>query len=62
MRAFSSAVAQYDLDQIRVLRVMKACRTKLRNSPKSAEDYVMTLEQQGLPQTCRILRQAIDLI
>jgi predicted nucleic acid-binding protein len=55
-------VAQYGLDQIRVLRVVKACRTKLRNPPKSAVDYLATLEQQGLPQTCRILQQAIDLI
>lgn len=55
-------VAQYDLDQIRMLRVIKGCRTKLRKPPKSAEDYVATLEQQGLPQTCRLLRQAIDLI
>jgi predicted nucleic acid-binding protein len=55
-------VAQYDLDQIRMLRVIKACRTKLRNPPKSAEEYIATLEQQGLPQTCRILRDAVDLI
>jgi predicted nucleic acid-binding protein len=55
-------IAQYDLDQIRTLKVIKACRTKLRNPPKSAADYIDTLEQQGLPQTCRILRQAIDLI
>jgi hypothetical protein len=55
-------IAQYDLDQIRMLKVVKASRTKLKNPPKSAEDYVDTLEQQGLPQTCRILRQAIDLI
>lgn len=55
-------IAQYDLDQIRMLKVIKSCRIKLRNPPKSAGDYIDTLEQQGLPQTCRILRQAIDLI
>jgi hypothetical protein len=55
-------IAQYDLDQIRMLKVIKACRIKLRNPPKSAGDYIDTLEQQGLPQTCRMLRQAIDLI
>lgn len=55
-------VAQYGLDQIRMLTVIKACRTKLRKPPKSAADYITTLEQQGLPQTCRILREAIDLI
>jgi len=55
-------IAQYDLDQIRMLKVIKACRIKLRNPPKSAGDYIDTLELQGLPQTCRVLRQAIDLI
>jgi predicted nucleic acid-binding protein len=55
-------VAQYGLDPIRMLTVMKACRTKLRKPPKSAEEYLASLEQQGLPQTCRILREAIDLI
>lgn len=55
-------IAQYDLDQIRMLRVIKACRIKLKSPPKSAEDYLETLELQGLPQTCRLLRQAIDLI
>lgn len=55
-------IAQYDLGQIRMLRVIKACRTKLRNPPKSAGEYIATLEQQGLPQTCRILRDAVDLI
>jgi len=55
-------IAQYDLDQIRMLKVIKTCRIKLRNPPKSAGDYIDTLELQGLPQTCRVLRQAIDLI
>lgn len=55
-------VAQYDLDPIRVLSVIKASRTRLKKPPKSAEDYLATLEQQGLPQTCQILRNAIDLI
>lgn len=54
--------AQYDLDKIGVLSIMKACRMKLKNPPKSAEDYIATLEQQGLPQLCQILRNAIGLI
>lgn len=55
-------VAQYDLDQIGILSIIKACRMKLKNPPKSANDYIATLEQQGLPQMCQILRNAIELI
>jgi predicted nucleic acid-binding protein len=55
-------VAQYDLDQIGILSIIKACRMKLKNPPKSADDYIATLEQQGLPQICQILRNAIELI
>jgi predicted nucleic acid-binding protein len=55
-------IAQYDLNKIGVLSIIKACRMKLKNPPKAAEDYVATLEQQGLPQTCQILRSAIGLI
>ena len=55
-------VAQYDLDKIAILSVIKSCRMKLRHPPKSAHDYVATLEQQGLPQLCRILRSAIELL
>jgi hypothetical protein len=55
-------VAQYDLDQIGFLSIIKTCRMKLKNPPKSAEDYTATLEQQGLPQMCQILRNAIKLI
>lgn len=55
-------VAQYDLDQIRMLSVIKDCRTKLKKPPKSAAEYILTLEQQGLPQMCQLLRHAITLI
>lgn len=55
-------VAQYDLDKIAILSILKECRMKLRKPPKSAEDDIATLEQQGLPQTCQILRNAIGLI
>lgn len=55
-------IAQYDLDPIRVLSVIKASRMRLKKPPKSADEYLATLEQQGLPQTCQILRNAIDLI
>jgi predicted nucleic acid-binding protein len=55
-------VAQYDLDKIGVLSAIKGCRMKLRMPPKTGEEYIATLEQHGLPQTCQILRNAIGLI
>jgi len=45
-----------------LLSISTANRAKLRRPPKSAEEYIATLAQQGLPQTCQILRNAIDLI
>jgi predicted nucleic acid-binding protein len=55
-------VAQYDLDPIRFLGIIKANRARLKNPPKSAEDFIETYELQGLPQTCKLLRVAIELI
>jgi predicted nucleic acid-binding protein len=55
-------VAQYDLDPIRVLASAKANRARLRNPPKTAEALIATYEAQGLPQMCKILMDAVDLI
>ena len=55
-------VAQCDLASIRVLASIKANRARLRNPPKTAEELIATYEAQGLPQTCKILRAAIELI
>lgn len=55
-------VAQYDLDPIRFLSIIKANRERLKNPPKSAEDLIETYELQGLPQTCKFLRVAKELI
>lgn len=55
-------IAQYDLDPIRVLTSVKANRERLRNPPKTAAELIATYEAQGLPQTCKILRDAVDLI
>ena len=54
--------AQYDLDEIAMLSVIKACRLKLRNPPKSADDYIATLARQGLPRLVSLLRHAAGLI
>ncbi|MBA5636675.1 PIN domain-containing protein [Duganella sp. LX20W] len=55
-------VAQYDLDSIKFLSVVKGLRARLRNPKKSPEELIATFEQQGIPQTCKLLREAIELI
>lgn len=55
-------LAQYDLDPIRMLGIVKAARRRLKNPPKSADEFIATYEQQGLAQTCAALRNAIELI
>lgn len=55
-------VAQYHLDQIQALRIIKAIRERLKHPPRTAEELVGTYEAQGLPQFSQLLRQAIELI
>jgi hypothetical protein len=55
-------LAQYDLAPIAMLKVVKAIRCRLRKPPRSAEELIATYEQQGLPQTCKILKDAAGLI
>lgn len=53
---------QYDLNSIGVLEAVKAMRARLKNPPKSVQEFLDKLEQQGLPQTCFELRKASNLI
>jgi len=55
-------VAQYGLDQIRVLGEIKAMRQRLRRPPRSAHELVATVEAQGLPQFAQLLRDAEELL
>jgi predicted nucleic acid-binding protein len=55
-------IAQYDLDPIRVLGIVKLLRSRLRKPPISADELIATYEQQGLAQFCEKLRQARGLI
>lgn len=55
-------VAQYDLDPIKFLSVVKSLRERLRKPPRTAEELIATYEQHGLPQTCKLLRDAVELI
>jgi len=41
---------------------VKAVRQRLKNPPKTAEDYLLTPEQQELARTVDRLREFIDLI
>lgn len=45
-----------------VLKTMKAHRSVLKNPPKSPEEYLLTLEKQGLTQTVGMIRKYKDLI
>jgi hypothetical protein len=38
------------------------CRARLRNPPRTAEEYLETLERQGLPKTIFELRQYTSII
>ncbi|MFI4939696.1 MAG: PIN domain-containing protein [Burkholderiales bacterium] len=55
-------VAQYDLDPIRMLKIVKKLRERLKNPPKTAEDLIATYQAQRLPQICKLLEKAIGLI
>jgi predicted nucleic acid-binding protein len=51
-----------ELDTASVLATMRIQRQALKNPPKTAEDYLLTLEKQGLTRTAGIVRDYIDLI
>lgn len=55
-------VAQYDLAPIGVLTVVKSMRERLRKPPRTAIELIETLEAQSLPEFCKKLRQAAELI
>ncbi|MGZ8218910.1 PIN domain-containing protein [Methylomagnum sp.] len=46
----------FDLNPARVLEAAASHRRSLRNPPKSVEDYLDVLLQQGLPETVGLLR------
>jgi predicted nucleic acid-binding protein len=45
-----------------VYTAVKEQRARLKNPPKSAEDFLVTLEKQSLAQTVAHLRKALELI
>jgi predicted nucleic acid-binding protein len=50
------------LDAEAVYTAVKNQRARLKNPPKSAEEFLETLEKQSLAQTVANLRRALDLI
>lgn len=50
------------LDAEGVYTAVKEQRARLKNPPKSAEEFLETLEKQSLAQTVAHLRKALDLI
>lgn len=57
---FIHLLLQNDTDA--VLETMKLQRTRLRNPPKSPEEYLISLEKQGLTRTLEVIREHIDSI
>lgn len=47
---------QLDLDQAAVLVAAQRCRRRLRNPPRSADEYLDALRAQSLPKTAATLR------
>lgn len=52
----------FDLNTAAVCTAVKNVRARLRNPPKSAEEYLETLERQRLAETAAALRDYIALI
>jgi len=53
---------QFGLNQAVVLSAVRRIRERLKNPPRSAEDYLETLAAQSLPQTVDKLWAYADLI
>jgi len=51
-------VDQLNLDSERVCMAMRQHRASLRNPPKTVEEYLVTLEQQGLNRFSQAMRHA----
>ena len=50
------------LSESKVLQAARTHRARLKNPPKSGEEYLTTIEAQSLPQTALFLRKHINLI
>jgi hypothetical protein len=55
-------VGQFERSPIIACEAIKLLRARLRNPPSTAEEYLNTLQRQGLPQVVQRLRQNIVAI
>lgn len=55
-------LAQYDLNQFKVLGTVKTMRQRLKRPARTAQEFIATMEAQGLPQFSQLLRQAQELL
>ncbi|WFP61602.1 hypothetical protein [Mesorhizobium sp. WSM4904] len=53
---------QFGIDDAAVLVSVQRCRARLKNPPRSAAEYLDTLERQGLPKTVGHLRAYAGVI
>lgn len=53
---------QFGLHAAAVVIAARNCRARLHNPPKTAQDYLDTLEAQALPQLVAELRRHVDVI
>ena len=53
---------QLELREYEALAAIKRMRARLRNPPRTPEEFIETLERSGLVQTARRLRQRVELI
>lgn len=53
---------QIGLNQAGVLIAARRCRLRLKNPPKTADEYLTTLEAQSLPKTVDALRDYAPII
>jgi predicted nucleic acid-binding protein len=53
---------QFDLSQAEVVVAAQQCRARLKNPPKSAEEYVETLQSLSLPKTAAALRGFVTVL
>lgn len=51
-----------DLNINKFCSAIKAVRTRLKNPPKNTNDYLLTLEKQGLPKTAEFLVSHYSLL
>ncbi|SFC27030.1 PIN domain-containing protein [Collimonas sp. OK412] len=55
-------VAQYGLAPVKMLKIVKTLRERLKNPQRTAQELIATYLSQGLPQTCKLLEDAVGLI